>query len=88
MQCSEMAVSRQILIYPTTSRGFFLLCILSIYEVFQLVASHNRQKLKTIVAITNYAFFRPSDRKLFNNAYNAWENGSMTTQAYKLNSLC
>jgi len=45
----------------------------SIYELFHLVASHTRHKLKikTIVAVINYTFFRLSDLKLVNNAYNA-----------------
>ena len=46
------------------------------------------QNLKPLLLSLIMPFLRPSDRKLFNNAYNAWENGSMTTQAYKLNSLC
>ena len=51
--------------------------VLSIYEVFHLVVPITGTKIKTVVAIINYSFFRPSDLKLVNNAYNARLGGKM-----------
>ena len=34
MQCSEMAVSAQIFVYPTTSRGFFPVWFLEFKKFF------------------------------------------------------
>ena len=59
-----MAVSGQILIYPTSRRGFFPVVL-----AFTTLLLMTDTKLKTIVAITNYTLFQPSDHKLVNNAY-------------------